>query len=103
MQEIGHAGHISQLSSTTLYYNNSDISDNVKHIDKSMKEYCQSQNTCLRQQLLNYLGYQCTKQERCCCVCQEPSTGDQTAACNEPIELVRFLTTGNAIILQNLF
>ena len=59
-------------------------------------------NTCPRQQLLNYLRYQCTKQERCCCVCQESSTGDQTAACNEPVERVRFLTTANTIILQKL-
>ena len=43
VQEIGRAGRTGQLSSTTLYYNNSDMSDNVKHIDKSMKEYCQSQ------------------------------------------------------------
>ena len=90
VQKIARAGHTGQLSSTTLYYNN------------SMKEYCQLQNTCLRQELLNYLGYQCTKQERCCCVCQESSTGDQTAACNEPVETVRFLTTANAIILQKL-
>ena len=103
VQEIGRAGRTGQLSSTTLYYNKSDVSDNVKHIDKSMKEYCQLQNTCLRQELLNYLGYQCTKQERCCCVCQESSTGDQTAACNEPVERVRFLTTAYATILQKLF
>ena len=102
VQEIGRAGPTGQLSSTTLYYNKSDISDNVKHMDKSIKEYRQSQNTCLRQQLLNYLGYQCTKQERYCCVCQDSSTGDQTAACNELVERMRFLTTANAIILQKL-
>jgi superfamily II DNA helicase RecQ len=66
VQEIGRAGRTGQLSSTTLCYNNSDISDNLKHIDKSMKEYCQSQETCLRQLLLNYLVFPCVKQERCC-------------------------------------
>ena len=56
VQEIGRAGRTGQLSSARLYYNNSDISDNLK-LDKSMKEYCQSRETSLRQLLLNYLGF----------------------------------------------
>ena len=102
VQEIGRAGRTGQLSSATLYYNNSDISNNMKHINKSMKDYCQLQDTCLRQFLLNYLGFSCVKQERCCCVCEEPNP---TAVCNEPMksrEKVRLLTTANTIILQKL-
>ena len=102
VQEISRAGRTGQLSSATLYYNNSDISNNMKHINKSMKDYCQLQDTCLRQFLLNYLGFSCVKQERCCCVCEEPNP---TAVCNEPMksrEKVRLLTTANTIILQKL-
>jgi superfamily II DNA helicase RecQ len=101
--DIMHVIHITgQLSSATLCYNNLDISDNLKHIDKSMKEYCQSQETCLRQLLLNYLGFPCVKQERCCYVCEE---SNPSAVCNEPMESrekVRFLTTANTIVLQKL-
>ena len=57
VQEIGRAGRTGQLLSATLYYNNSDISNNMKHINKSMNDYCQLQDTCLRQFLLNYLGF----------------------------------------------
>lgn len=103
VQEIGRAGRTGQLASATLYYNNSDISDNLKYVDKSMKEYCQSRKTCLRQFLLNYLGFPCIKQERCCCVCEE---SNPTAVCNEPSmesrEKVRCLTSANTIILERL-
>ncbi|XP_028397832.1 ATP-dependent DNA helicase Q1-like isoform X3 [Dendronephthya gigantea] len=84
VQEIGRAGRSGHLASATLYYNNSDVSDNVKHVDKSMKEYCLSQETCLRQLLLNYLGFSCVTQERCCCVCEESYP---TAICNESMQI----------------
>ena len=37
VQEIGRAGHTGHWSNATLYYNNLDISDNLKHIHTSMK------------------------------------------------------------------
>ena len=52
--------------------------------------------------LLNYLGFPCIKQKRCCCVCEESNA---TPVCNEPMESrekVRVLTTANTIILQKL-
>ena len=101
VQEIGRAGRAGQLSNATLFYNNSDISDNLKHVDNSMKEYCRSQDKCLRRQLLNYLGFLCIKQERCCCHCEG---SNPTAVWNKPSmesrEKVRFLTTATTIILQ---
>ena len=36
MQEIGRAGRIDQLATTTLYYNMSDISNDRKSVDESL-------------------------------------------------------------------
>ena len=69
MQEIGRAGRTGLQSYATLYYNKSDIGNNKKHIEESMKNYCRSEDTCLRQQLLDYFGFSITKQSKCCSVC----------------------------------
>ena len=52
MQEIGRAGRTGLSSCATLYYNNSDIGKNKKHVEESMKSYCTSEDSCLRKQLL---------------------------------------------------
>ena len=69
MQEIGCAGRTDLQSYATLYYNKSDIGNNKKHIEESMKNYCRSEDTCLRQQLLDYFGFSITKQSKFCSVC----------------------------------
>jgi superfamily II DNA helicase RecQ len=63
----------SNWSSVICYiiYNNSDIGNNKKHIEESMKNYCRSEDTCLRQQLLDYFGFSITKESKCCSVCDE--------------------------------
>ena len=57
MCRTGRAGRTGVPSKATLYYNNSDIAKNKKHVQDSMKEYCKSQTTCLRKLMLEYLGF----------------------------------------------
>lgn len=76
VQETGRAGRTGVPSRATLYYNNSDIAKNKKHVQDPMKEYCKSQTTCLRKLILEYLGFPhaTVNQERCCCVCDARCT-----------------------------
>lgn len=69
MQEIGRAGRTGIQSHAILYYNNSDIGKNKKHINDSVRHYCRSTDTCLRKQLLEYFGFTVAKQSKCCSVC----------------------------------
>ena len=43
IQKIGRAGRTGLSSYATLYYNNYDIGNNMKHVEESMKTYCKSQ------------------------------------------------------------
>lgn len=101
MQETGRAGRSGQLSKATLYYNNSDIAKNKKYVQESMKVYCRSQENCLRKLVLDYLGFPCGTQERCCCVCDgksESDVSDLPAFRNK----VRMLPSNNKIMLEEL-
>lgn len=69
VQETGRAGRTGIPSRATLYYNNSDIAANKEHVQEPMKVYCRSQDTCLRKQILEYLGFSGVTQQRCCCIC----------------------------------
>ncbi|XP_068691596.1 recQ-like DNA helicase BLM [Montipora foliosa] len=69
MQEIGRAGRTGLSSCATLYYNNSDIAKNKKHVEESMKSYCRSEDTCQRKLLLGYFGFSSVQQKGCCCIC----------------------------------
>lgn len=57
IQKIGCAGRTALSSYATLYYNNYDIGNNMKHVEESMKTYCKSQETCQRKLLLDYFGF----------------------------------------------
>jgi superfamily II DNA helicase RecQ len=55
VQETGHAGRTGGLpSNAILYYNNADIGKNKTHIVESMKNYCRTEDTCLRKHILEY-------------------------------------------------
>ena len=69
MQETGRAGRTGLPSRATLYYNNSDIANNKRYVQETMKGYCRSQETCLRKLILEYLGFPSVNQEKCCCIC----------------------------------
>ena len=57
IQKIVRAGRTGLSSYATLYYNNYDIGNNMKHVEESMKTYCKSQETCQRKLLLDYFGF----------------------------------------------
>ena len=69
MQDIGRAGRTGLPSHATLYYNNSDIGNNKKHIEESMKSYCRSEDSCQRKLLPDYFGFSSVQQDHCCCIC----------------------------------
>ena len=48
MQEIGRAGRTGKPACATLFYNNSDIASNKVHVQEQMKDYCRSEESCLR-------------------------------------------------------
>ena len=90
MQEIGRAGRTGLQSYATLYYNKSDIRNNKKHIEESMKNYCRSEDICLRQQLLEYFGFSITKQSKCCSVC-DVECGNAVGIINKAKKVRRLL------------
>ena len=54
MQEIGRAGRTGKPACATLFYNNSDIASNKVHVQEQMKDYCRSEESCLRTLILKY-------------------------------------------------
>jgi superfamily II DNA helicase RecQ len=74
MQEIGRACCSGSKSiCAIMYYNNSDISKNKDIINDSIREYCTSENTCLRKMHLNYFGFESNQQMECCVICNGSS------------------------------
>ena len=101
MQEIGRAGRTGISSHATLYYNNSDIGNNKKHIEESMKFYCRAEDTCLRKLLLDYFGFSSVQQDNCCCICDgkyKTNVEDLPYVTNK----VRCLADNNHVILEGL-
>ena len=102
VQETGHAGRTGVPSKATLYYNNSDIAKNKKHVHFPMKRYCKSQTTCLRKLLLEYLGFPGVTQERCCCVCDVRCTNVVEKLPSRVKCKVRAVPTENKALLEEL-
>ena len=102
VQETGRAGRTGVPSKATLYYNNSDISKNKKHVQDSMKEYCKSKTTCLRKLMLEYLGFPRVTQERCCCVCDATCTNVVNKLPGKVKRKVRAMPTENKAVLEEL-
>ena len=100
MQQIGRAGRTGRSSFATLYYNNSDIGKNKKHVKESMKLYCRSENSCLRKQLIEYFGFSSVQQDKCCCICdgRNQQTGEDLPQTGK--NKVRSLSNDNRIILE---
>lgn len=102
MQEIGRAGRTGLSSCATLYYNNSDIGNNMKHVEESMKTYCKSQDTCQRKLLLDYFGFSCVQQDNCCCICDGKFKITEEDVPHVVKSKVRLLPNNNSVILERL-
>ena len=102
MQEIGRAGRTGLSSCATLYYNNSDIAKNKKHVEESMKSYCRSEDTCQRKLLLDYFGFSSVQQKGCCCICDGKFKRTEEDLPQAIRNKVRFLPNSNRAILERL-
>lgn len=102
MQEIGCAGRTGLSSCATLYYNNSDIGNNKKHVEESMKSYCKSEDTCQRKLLLDYFGFSSVQQKNCCCICDGKFKRTEEDLPQAIRNKVRFLPNSNRAILERL-
>ena len=102
MQEIGRAGRTGLSSCATLYYNNSDIANNKKHVEESMKSYCRSEDTCQRKLLLDYFGFSSVQQKGCCCICDGKFKRTEEDLPQAIRNKVRFLPNSNRAILERL-
>ena len=74
-QETGRAGRDGKPASAILYYNNRDIARNRKGMMDDMRNFCSSDNICLRYLLLKALDYvqemPIRPQHLCCSVCKQ--------------------------------
>lgn len=57
-------------------------------MDQSMKEYCRTDDSCLRKFLLGYFGFSCKEQSNCCCFCDYKQQSTQS----NPPDLVKVRT-----------
>ena len=77
MQQVGRGGRNSEENvKAVLYYNNSDISKNVKHMTDEMRKYClmgtdTNEPQCLRAYLIRHFNFEVNKQNICCSNCDE--------------------------------
>lgn len=78
VQEIGRAGRDGQQSTAILYYNNSDLGNNVTYMTNEMREFCRT-TECRRKCLLK--NFDCKlalsmEQEYCCDNCDDKRNVD---------------------------
>lgn len=102
VEETGRAGRSGIASRATLFYNNSDIAANKKYVEEPMKAYCRSEDTCLRKLILEYLGFSCVNQQRCCCICDETFSKVAVRVLKSVQPKARELPNGNKSILKEL-
>ncbi|KAH3771067.1 hypothetical protein DPMN_172367 [Dreissena polymorpha] len=72
LQEIGRAGRRGQNSSAILHYNKRDIAKNIPGIQEDIVQYCNNEETCLRELLLKPFGFSKSPgiaNENCCSFC----------------------------------
>ncbi len=74
-QETGRAGRDGNPASAILYYNNRDIAKNRAGMQDDIREFCSSDNFCLRSLLLKALDYEqnvpIKPPHLCCSVCKQ--------------------------------
>ena len=102
MQEIGRAGRTGKPACATLIYNNYDIASNKVHVQEEIKDYCRSEESCLRTVILKYLGFSSVTQERCCCVCYMQCNISVSSAPTVIKPKVREMPAGNEPVLEGL-
>ncbi len=78
MQEAGRAGRDGQPAVAVLYFNNSDISAAREGLTEEVREYCKSDGSCLRKQLVGHFGFPevmySGAPENCCSVCRKDNS-----------------------------
>lgn len=67
-----------------------------------MKALCRSEDTCLRKLILEYLGFSCVNQQRCCCICDETFSKVAVTVLKSVQPKARELPNGNKSILKEL-
>ena len=103
MQEIGRAGRTGKPARATLFYNNSVSASNKVHVQKQIKDYCRSEESCLRTLFLKYLGFSSVTQEKCCCcVCNGQCIMSVSSAPEVVKPKVREVPADNKPVLEGL-
>ena len=73
-QETGRAGRDGKPSMACLYYNNRDIAKNRAGMEDNMRDFCASNEKCLRKLMLKSLDYEqdvvMNPLHLCCSVCE---------------------------------
>ena len=85
VQELGRAGRDGEPAIATLYYNKSDIADNIEHMSAEIRQYCKS-TTCRREFITKYFGFELESTPNvhfCCDICR---AGCQCQGCLEKAE-----------------
>ena len=80
----------------------SDIGNNKKHVEESMKSYCRSEDTCQRKLLLDYFGFSSGQQENCCCICDDKFKTTEEDLPQSVRSKVSFVSNDNRVILERL-
>lgn len=72
LQETGRAGRDGHPAEACLYVNNTDVRANRPGMQLPMIRYCKSEDICLRQILLEHLGFDVDEnreRQTCCSFC----------------------------------
>ncbi len=83
LQETGRAGRDGQPSDVTMYFNKTDLRSNRPGQQPAMVAYCKSDSQCLRQMLMEYLGFSAPPERvlcRCCQYCKDKCDCDSCLA-----------------------